>query len=302
MLRRNALERPLSAPNGRSASPGYRSGNAPGTSGNGLVAPPPSPAPRPEGGVRAEGLGKAYEGRSVVSGLDLDVPPGTVHGFLGPNGAGKSTTIKMLCGLVTPDQGSAQVAGHDVRREPLEVKRRIGYLPEEFRPYERITARELLVFTGRMFGLEREEARSRSEDLLEWLELSRRDRDRMLVDVSMGTRKKVGLGCALIHGPRVVFLDEPFNGIDPVSSRVIRTVLLDAAERGLTLFFSSHVLDTVERMCHEVSILKDGRRLAGGTVAEIRAAHGFDETTSLEEVFVELVGGSRPRKDLAWMR
>ncbi len=251
--------------------------------------------------VVAEGLSKSYGDRRVVDGIDLEVRSGSVFGFLGQNGAGKSTTIKMLCGLLPPTEGRAFVGGHDVGREPLAVKRAVGYMPEEIQTYERLTGRELLHFTARMFGLSRAESERRTHDLLDFLEFGADDRHRLVVDYSMGMKKKITLACALIHGPSVLFLDEPFNGIDAVSCRVIREALLGAAKRGMTIFFSSHVLEVVERLCEEVAILDRGRLRAAGSVDAIRRTHGYTAGATLEEMFVDLVGGTTQRGDLAWI-
>ena len=251
--------------------------------------------------VLCHALTKAYEGKLAVDRLDLRVEPGEFFGFLGPNGAGKSTTIKMLCGLVRPTSGSAVVAGHDVVREPVAVKARIGILPEEVNTYERLTGWELLVFTGRMHGLAREEAEARAEDLLRVVELSADDRHKMVVDYSMGMRKKTVLACALIHAPRVLFLDEPFNGIDAVTTQALRRVLQRLAERGVTIFFSSHVLEVVERLCTRLAIVHQGRLLVCGTLEQLRERTGQAADTPLHEVFVKVVGGDVERGDLSWV-
>lgn len=252
--------------------------------------------------VVAEGLTKRFGDRTVVDSVDLRVPSGTIYGFLGQNGAGKSTTIKMLCGLLPATSGRMEVCGHDVAREPLEVKRAVGYMPEEIHTYERLTGWELLCFTGRMFGLSRDDCETRARDLLEFMEFSTDDRHRLVVDYSMGMKKKITLGCALIHNPRVMFLDEPFNGIDAVSCRLIRGALVQAADRGMTIFFSSHVLEVVEKLCHEIAILSQGRLQATGTVDSIRREHGYAATAPLEEIFVDLVGGGAERGELQWIR
>lgn len=252
--------------------------------------------------VVAEGLTKQYGPKTVVDSIDLNVKQGIIYGFLGQNGAGKSTTIRMLCGMLPPTSGHVEIAGIDVRRDPIEVKRRVGYMPEEVQLYERLTAHETLNFTGRMYGLSRAETERRSRDLLDLLRIEEDDRNRLLVDFSMGMRKKVSLACALIHSPQVLFLDEPFNGIDAVSCRIIRGALLQAASRGMTIFFSSHVLEVVEKLCDELAILHAGRVAAAGTLDDVRRRRGFDPGTDLEDVFVEIVGGDSAPEGLAWMR
>jgi ABC-2 type transport system ATP-binding protein len=263
---------------------------------------PPAASALPSGpSVVAQRLTKEYGGRAVVQDLALTVQPGEFFGFLGPNGAGKSTTIKMLCGLVRPTSGRALVLGHDVAVDPVTVKARIGVLPEEVNTYERLSAWELLLFTGRMHGLSRDAAAERAADLLRVVEISDDDRHKMVVDYSMGMRKKTALACALIHAPRVLFLDEPFNGIDAVTSDVLRRILVRLTERGTTVFFSSHVLEVVERLCTRLAIIHRGRLAAAGTLDEIRASTGSAPGTPLHDIFVRLVGGGTERGDLPWL-
>jgi len=246
----------------------------------------------PEPSVVAQGLTKRYGDKVAVDALDLVVRPGEFFGFLGPNGAGKSTTIRMLCGLARPTSGRAIVAGLDVAVDPVALKARIGILPEEVNTYERLSGWELLVFTGRMHGLPRREAEERAADLLRVVEITEEDRHRMVVDYSMGMRKKAALACALIHAPRVLFLDEPFNGIDAVTGDALRRVLVRLTERGVTVFFSSHVLEVVEKLCSRIAIIHRGRLAACGTLPEIRAATGHAPEAPLHDVFVRIVGGA----------
>lgn len=246
--------------------------------------------------VRLTKICKAFGQKVAVDMLDLEVEEGEFFGFLGPNGAGKSTTIKILCGLLEPDAGSAEVLGMDIGREALAVRRAIGVLPEEVSLYERLTPLELLRFTGRLHGLALDEVDRRSTRLLDLMEISDGERRKMVLDFSMGMRKKVSLACALVHGPRLLFLDEPFNGIDAVTVRAIRHVLQDAVARGVTIFFSSHILELVEKLCTRTAIITDGRLRVCGTLEEIRAQAGVDPTTSLEDLFVELAGGDRSRE------
>lgn len=255
-----------------------------------------------ETSVLARGLTKRYGDKVAVDSLDLAVRAGEFFGFLGPNGAGKSTTIRMLCGLARPTSGGAVVAGIDVVADPVALKARIGILPEEVNTYERLSGWELLVFTGRMHGLRRDEAEARAADLLRVVEISEDDRHRMVVDYSMGMRKKTALACALIHAPRVLFLDEPFNGIDAVTSDALRRVLVRLTGSGVTVFFSSHVLEVVEKLCSRIAIVHRGRLAACGTVPEIREATGHAADTPLHDVFVKIVGGGGDRGDLAWLR
>jgi ABC-2 type transport system ATP-binding protein len=180
------------------------------------------------------------------------------------------------------------------------VKSLIGTLPEEVNTYERLTGAELLEFTGRMHGIDRATTRARATELLDLMQMSD-DRDRMLVDNSMGMRKKTLLACALIHGPRVLFLDEPFNGIDAITTQVLRGVLADLAEKGVTIVFSSHVLEVVQRLCTRFAIIDAGRLVATGTLAQLRVHGGFADDASLEDVFVSLMGGASRQGDLSWI-
>jgi len=247
------------------------------------------------------GLTKVYDDKPVVDRLDLQVMPGEFFGFLGPNGAGKTTTIKMLTGLLRPTAGQAIVLGHDVTENPVQVKSLIGALPEEANTYERLTGAELLEFTGRMHGLARDTAVHRADQLLNLMEFEESDRHKMVVDYSMGMRKKTMLACALIHGPRVLFLDEPFNGIDTVTTQALRRVLIDLASKGVTIFFSSHVMEVVEKLCTRLAIIHQGALSAVGTLDEIRAQFELAPDVTLDELFVHIVGGRTERGGIAWM-
>ena len=249
---------------------------------------PASPAPVPVA-VRARKLVKDFGPERAVDGLDLEVPAGEFFGFLGPNGAGKSTTIRILCGLLRPTSGTVEVAGLDVVASPVDVKARIGILPEEPVLYERLTGREMLWYSGRLHGLDGRTVEQRSDDLLELMALEGVDADKAIVDYSMGMRKKIGLACALLHRPRVLFLDEPFNGIDAVTSRAIYRVLRQATEGGLTVFFTSHVLEVAESLCTSVAIISRGRIRARGTLEELRAQAGASPDVPLSDLFVDLV-------------
>ena len=251
--------------------------------------------------VVLEGISRDFDGTRALDRIDLRVRRGEFFGFLGPNGAGKSTTIKILSAQLRPTEGRALVLGHDVVREPLEIKRRIGVLPEEINVYERLTADELLRFTGRMHRLPDDVITQRTEDLYRLMELGEDDRHRLIVDDSMGTKKKIVLACALLHNPKVLFLDEPFNGIDAVTARAIRSVLTSATERGVTIFFSSHVLEVVEKLCTRLAIVHRGRIRAQGTLDDVCRQAELPAGSALEDAFVELVGGEVERGDLEWM-
>ena len=250
--------------------------------------------------IVVRGLTKVFREKPAVDHISFRVSRGRFFGFLGPNGAGKSTTIKMLTGLLRPSAGEAAIEGLDLGTRLLDIKRIIGVLPEELPLYERLSGEEYLHFAGRMYGLSREETRKRTSELVEFLSLAE-DRSKLIVDYSHGMRKKIALAAALIHNPRVLFLDEPLNGIDPVSGRVVTDLLRRLAQKGVTLFFTSHVLDVVERLCDEVAVIDRGRIVAQGTLDEIRAQREVGRDATLEDVFLKLVAADVTREDLSWI-
>ncbi|HEV2460035.1 MAG TPA: ABC transporter ATP-binding protein, partial [Ktedonobacterales bacterium] len=214
-----------------------------GPSGPSTIYPSQQPAPAafhdprsgipfpPDTAIAAWGLTKTFGQKAAVNGLNLVVRRGEFFGFLGPNGAGKSTTIKMMVGLLRPTSGTAFIGGVDVWRDPLGAKALMGVLPEQLNLYDRLTGRELIEFAGRLYDMPKDEVRRRAESLLHVLTLDD-DADKLVIDYSVGMRKKVSLAAALIHRPQVLFLDEPFEGIDPISSRVIRNILRDLTVSG----------------------------------------------------------------------
>lgn len=240
--------------------------------------------------IQTQDLTRCFGDLVAVDHLNLMVPQGVIFGFLGPNGAGKSTTINMLTSLLPPTSGTAQVGGFDIRREPLEVKRRIGIVPETLSLYERLTASEQMELVGRLYGLSQAEIEQRIPPLLELLELQD-SADKMILDYSHGMRKKTALACALIHAPEILFLDEPFEGIDPISTRAIKEVLRDmVTRRGTTIFFSTHVMELAERFCDQVGIINKGQLVAVGSIPELRQRAGLPEDAPLEDVFIRTVG------------
>ena len=245
--------------------------------------------------VQVRGLRKSFGRVTAVDGIDLDVPRGCFFGLVGPNGAGKTTTLSMATGLLRPDAGTVLVDGIDVWRDPREAKRRIGVLPEGLRLFERLSGRELLEFSGRLRQLPDEVVRTRSLELLQTFGLTGAS-DQLVVDYSTGMRKKIALAVALLHNPGVLFLDEPFEAVDPVSARTIRDVLSRFTSRGGTVVFSSHVMELVERLCDEVAVVAGGRVIAAGEVDDLRQGR------TLDDVFVDLVGAQGWGKDaLDWL-
>lgn len=223
----------------------------------------------------------------AVDGVDLSVQPGEFYGLLGQNGAGKTTTIKVIVGLLRPTSGTVGIGEFNTWESPTEVKARIGVLPEEFNLYERLTGAELLDFTAAMHGLARSEALSRRDELLEMLDLTSAA-SKLISDYSRGMRKKVALGAAIIHRPPVLFLDEPFEGVDAVSARLIRNLLQQAAAGGTTIIFSSHEMHLVEKLCTRIGIMVEGRLTLEETPAGLCALTGQD---NVEDAFIAAVGG-----------
>ena len=254
--------------------------------------------------IVAQGLVRKFGPKIAVDSLNLTVRRGEFFGFLGPNGAGKSTTIKMMVGMLRPTAGSVWVGGVDVWRDPLAARSLMGVLPEQLNLYERLSGREFLTFAGHMYGLSKQEVQRRSEDLLSVLMLHD-DADKLIVDYSVGMRKKIALAAALIHRPQVLFLDEPFEGIDPISSRVIRNILRDLTGSGVTIFFSSHIMEVVERLCSRVGIINQGRLVAEGTLQELRERAGQNggtgEGATLEDIFLQVVGAQQEGGNLSWL-
>lgn len=242
-------------------------------------------------------LRKTYRGVVVVDDLDLDVPRGSFTGVVGPNGAGKTTTLSMAIGLLRPDGGTSVVHGVDLWRQPAKAKALLGVLPDGLALPERLTGTELLTYWGLLRGLDKNEVHRRAEELLDLLDLDTPDdRARLVLEYSTGMRKKIGLATALLHNPRVLVLDEPFEAVDPVSARVIRRILRQFAERGGAVLISSHVMPLVEQMCDRVALIAAGRVLAAGPIDDVR------EGLSLEDRFIAHVG-ERPADDeeLAWL-
>ncbi len=252
----------------------------------------------PPPAVWARGLTRDFGKNRAVDSLDLTIQPGEFYGLLGPNGAGKTTTIKMIVGLLRPTAGTAGIGEYETWKTPIEVKRRIGVLPEEFNLYERLTGTELLDFTAAIHGLSREMARERRDELLELLDLQE-SATRIIADYSRGMKKKLALAAAIIHSPDVLFLDEPFEGVDAVSSRLIRTLLQRYTESGATVVFSSHVMALVERLCSRIGIMTAGRLIIEASPDELRER--FD-VLSMEDAFLRAVGAAETEPGLEWLR
>ncbi len=257
--------------------------------------------PAPQGGpiegpaIAMRGLGKRFGDLVAVKGVDLDVPRGSFFGLVGPNGAGKTTTLSMVTGLLRPDAGRAFVLGRDVWSDPVAAKRLLGVLPDGLRLFDRLTGLQLITYAGLLRGMSLELASERAGELVAALGLTEAQ-GKLVVDYSAGMAKKVTLASALVHAPRVLVLDEPFEAVDPVSAATIRRILTGFVESGGTVVLSSHVMDLVERICTHVAVISDGLVLAAGELDVVR------DGRSLEERFVDLVGGSAEVVGLSWLR
>jgi ABC-2 type transport system ATP-binding protein len=256
--------------------------------------------------IVTERLTRRFGGLTAVDSIDLTVAAGQFFGFLGPNGAGKSTTIKMLTGLLAATSGRVQLLGMDFSSHAVEVKRQIGVVPEGMGLFERLTGAEYLNFVGRMYGLDRATTRQRSEELLEFMQLADRPKS-VIADYSHGMQKKLALAAAVIHGPRILFLDEPFEGVDALAAGALKALLGRMTERGVTIFLTSHVLEIVERLCSHVAIIHKGRLVAQGSLEELRAGVTGEEgsKTTLEQIFLSILGQGgeeRPQmEELSWL-
>lgn len=246
--------------------------------------------------LEIRGLWKKFGAKIAVAGIDLVVPTGSFYGLVGPNGAGKTTTISMATGLLRPDFGTVHLSGKDLWADPTAAKKDLGVLPDGVRLFDRLTGSQLITYAGLLRGMDRDVVQDRMNSLLDALDL-RADANSLVVDYSAGMTKKVALAAAIIHAPRLLVLDEPFEAVDPISAANIRQMLHDYVDGGGTVIVSSHVMDLVQRMCDHVAIVSGGHILAAGTVDQVRG------NQSLEDKFVDLVGGRRTGdQGLSWLR
>jgi ABC-2 type transport system ATP-binding protein len=270
--------------------------------------------------IATQGLTRRFGALTAVEDVDLRVAPGQFFGFLGPNGAGKSTTIKMLTGLLAPTAGRIEILGLDLAANSIEVKRQIGVVPEGMALFGRLTGAEYLNFVGRMYGLDRETSAKRAAELLDFMQLADQPK-KLVTDYSHGMQKKLALAAAVIHGPKILFLDEPFEGVDAIASGTLKAMLQSMISRGATIFLTSHVLEIVERLCSHLAIIHRGRLVAQGSLEELRAGveaqaaaalpsdggqaaavAAAGEKLTLEEIFLRTVGGARPAdQELSWL-
>ncbi len=242
------------------------------------------------------GLYKSFGTKRAVDNLSLAVRRGCMFGLVGPNGAGKTTTLSMATGLLRPDAGTAVVLDHDVWHDPTQAKSLMGVLPDGLRLFDRLSGLELLRYVGLLRRVPATDIASRSAELIDALGL-REDADTLVVEYSAGMTKKIGLACALIHAPRLLILDEPFESVDPVSGEAIRSILRNYARSGGTVVMSSHVMELVESLCDELAVVAEGKVLAAGTLDQVRAG------SSLQQRFLELVGFQAAGEGaLSWLR
>ncbi|GAA2243454.1 ABC transporter ATP-binding protein [Herbiconiux moechotypicola] len=245
--------------------------------------------------MQLTGLRKTFGGKVAVDDVSLTVPTGSFYGLVGPNGAGKTTTLSMATGLLRPDAGQSLIHGVDMWREPLAAKALVGNLSDGVKLFDRLTGEQLVTYNGLLFGLDRAEVAERVGDLLKLLDLESAA-GTLVVDYSAGMTKKIALACALVHAPRLLVLDEPFESVDPVSAANIRDILTGYVQNGGTVIVSSHVMDLVQRMCDHVAVVAHGKVLVAGTVDEVRGG------STLEDRFVELVGGRTHTEGPEWLR
>ncbi|PYJ97339.1 MAG: ABC transporter ATP-binding protein, partial [Verrucomicrobia bacterium] len=239
--------------------------------------------------ISLQHLTKRFGAQTAVDSLSFEVPAGQIVGFLGPNGAGKSTTLKMLTGMIEPSQGTATICGFDLRREPLEVKRRVGFVPESGAVFESLTGLEYLEMVAALYAIPQDAARARIQQFIAFFDLSFETlTDKLLGAYSKGMRRKVVITAALLHNPPVVFFDEPLDGLDANAAVGFKALIQTLAREGKTIVYSSHILDVVERVCDRVIIIDKGKLLLDGRPDELVAAHG---TGTLERLFTKLTGG-----------
>jgi ABC-2 type transport system ATP-binding protein len=245
--------------------------------------------------IRVHNLRKLYGSKAAVDGLDLEVPRGSFFGFLGPNGAGKTTTIRMLMGLAPATSGSIELLGFAMPEKALEIKRKIGLVPDESLLFDHLTGAEYLEFVGRMYSLDRAIARERTRELLDLFQLESASR-KLIGEYSKGMRKRVAMAAALIHRPELFLMDEPFEGVDAVGARLMKDLLQDQVRQGATIFLTSHVLEVVERLCDRVAIIHEGKLVLCGSMAELRLG-----SETLEDTFVRVVGAGHGPESLDWL-
>jgi ABC-2 type transport system ATP-binding protein len=251
-------------------------------------------------GITLESVKKSFGDKVAVRDLTFSVSPGEIRGLLGPNGSGKSTTMKMVMGIVKPDYGKIGLCGVDVLREPVEAKKLVGYVPEFPYLYEYLTASEYLDFVGTAYRIDLKSRRERVDELLQALQMGEHINE-VMSGFSQGMRQKIAFTAALLHRPRALILDEPLNGLDPRSARIVKDILQRLAGEGVSIIFSTHVLEIAEAVCGKITILNEGSIIAEGTVQELRSKAGMPGST-LEDTFLKLTGGEDAEKIVEALR
>ena len=249
----------------------------------------PSPA------IAVRDLRKVYGAKAAVDGLNLTVPRGSFFGFLGPNGAGKTTTIRMLMGLAPATSGTIELLGLSMPDNDVEIKGKIGLVPDESLLFDHLTGLEFVEFVGRMYRLPQATAIERARELMVLFELDGHQQ-KLIGEYSKGMRKRVAMAASLIHRPQLFLMDEPFEGVDAVGARMMKDILIDQVRRGATIFLTSHVLEVVERLCDRVAILNEGRIVTEGLMSDLRSG-----SETLEDMFVRVVGAERAGDTLDWL-
>lgn len=245
--------------------------------------------------IEVANLRKVYGSKAAVDDLTLSVPRGCFFGFLGPNGAGKTTTIKMLMGLAPPTSGSISILGLRLPERSMEVKQRMGLVPDESLLFDHLTGAEFIEFVARIYGLSRGTAKERSRELLDLFQLREHGR-KLIAEYSKGMRKRVAMAAALVHRPELYLMDEPFEGVDAVGARLMKDLLLDQVRHGATVFLTSHVLEVVERLCDRVAIINEGRLVIDENMVNLRSG-----AETLEDIFVRVVGAGHNAEAIDWL-
>ena len=249
--------------------------------------------------IQFENLTRKFGNFTAVDNISINIPKGSFFGFLGPNGAGKSTTINMLIGLIKPTKGRILVLGHNIATQKLAIKRILGIVPEHLNLYDRLKGREYLEFSAVMYGLKREESMERTKEILDLLEV---DGEKFIAELSLGMKKKVSLGAALLHKPRILILDEPFTSVDALSARKIKNILQTMIKSGVTIFMTSHIMEIIERLCNQVAIIHKGKIILSGSTDDLLSGDQKDAHHTLEEIFVDVVGMDSEGGNLSWIK
>jgi ABC-2 type transport system ATP-binding protein len=238
--------------------------------------------------ISIHGLRKSYGSNEVLKGIDLEIKPGQIIGYIGPNGAGKSTTVKILCGIITAFEGDVKVFGLDLKTQSIDIKKRIGYVPENGALYDLLTPNEYLEFVGTLYGIEKDKLESRIDNLMSIFGMEK-NADQRMDTFSKGMKQKILIMSGIINNPDIIFLDEPLNGLDANSVILVKEMLARLASEGKTIFFCSHLMDVVEKISDRIILINDGKVLADGTFDELKT----EKSATLEKLFANLTGSEK---------